>query len=304
MPAADNSVDGRGPACDDDAVTVIASGFGLVESPRWHQDQLWFSDWTAGEIRVLAADGESRVVLRHESLPLCFDFQPDATLLVVSSARRSLMRDAGGELVDHASLEPLSGLGANDIVVDGRGNAYVNSHDAPMGTVAPEGQRATGRIYLVPEVGRPRLVAEDLDFPNGMAVTADNSTLIVAESYRHRLTAFAIEQDGDLGTRRVFADLPVGHPPDGISIDAEGAVWVADVPNRSCSRVADGGAVLAEHTFDRGVFACMLGGTAADTLFAVGARWPGAAALARHTDWAGVVWSVPVDSGRAGWPGN
>ena len=152
---------------------VIASGFGLVESPRWHHGRLWFSDWTAGEIHVLDDDGSSRVKVRHESLPLCFDFQPDGTMLVVSSAQRTLLRlTSDGDLVEHASLEPLSSAGANDIVVDGRGNAYVNSHDAPMGTMAAAGERATGRVYLVPSVGQPRLVADDLDFPNGMAVTA------------------------------------------------------------------------------------------------------------------------------------
>jgi sugar lactone lactonase YvrE len=284
---------------------VLAAGFGLVESPRWHGGRLWFSDWTAGEICRLGDDGSAEVVVRHQSLPLCFDFQPDATMLVVSSAQRKLLRlTADGELVEHASLEPLSSSGANDIVVDGRGNAYVNSHDAPMGTTAAAGEQATGRVYLVPATGRPRLVADDLDFPNGMAVTADNATLIVAESYRHRLTAFAIGADGDLGERRVFADLPEGCPPDGISIDADGAVWVADVPNQACFRFAEGGELLAEHRLDRGVFACMLGGQGGDVLYAVGSQWPGMQDLAEFRDWDGTVWSIPVGAARAGWPGN
>ncbi|HSS68412.1 MAG TPA: SMP-30/gluconolactonase/LRE family protein [Nocardioidaceae bacterium] len=284
---------------------VVASGFGLVESPRWHDGRLWFSDWTAGEIRRLGDDGSSEVAVRHESLPLCFDFQPDGTMLVVSSAQRKLLRLTGdGELVEHADLEPLSRGGANDIVVDGRGNAYVNSHDAPMGTMAADGEKATGRVYLVPAVGQPRLVADDLDFPNGMAITADNATLIVAESYRHRLTAFAIGPDGDLGERRVFAALPERCPPDGISIDAEGAVWVADVPNQSCFRFAEGGALLEEHVLDRGAFACVLGGQDGNVLYAVGSQWPGMQDLADFRDWDGTVWSTPVTSARAGWPGN
>jgi len=280
----------------------LASGFGLLESPRWHRGRLWFSDWTAGEIRTLDEDGTSTVVVRHESLPLCFDFQPDGTLLVVSSSGLALLRGtAGGGLERYADLSSLSTVGANDIVVDGRGHAYVNSHDAPMGTTAPEGQPATGRILLVPAEGEPRLVADDLDFPNGMAITPDNGTLIVAESYRSRLTAFPIGSDGSLGERRVFADLGAGHPPDGISIDADGAVWVADVPNRSCSRIAEGGEVLERHEFDRGVFACIVGEGA---VYAVGARWPGPAELATFTDWDGTVWSVPAEVARAGWPGN
>jgi len=283
---------------------LVASGFGLVESPRWHAGRLWFADWTAGEIRTLGSNGHSEVVVRHESLPLCFDFLPDETMLVVSSATRSLLRLArDGSLVEHADLTQLSPRGANDIVIDGRGNAYINSHNAEIGVVAPPGKRATGRIYLVPSTGEPRLVAEDLDFPNGMAVSADNTTLIVAESYRHRLTAFTIQSDGSLVDRRTFAELD-GSPPDGITMDAEDAVWFADVPNQRCVRVAQGGAVLGLHQADRGVFACMLGGLTGTDLYAVGARWPGAAGLAEHSDWDGAVWSTPAPAARARWPSN
>lgn len=283
---------------------LVASGFGLLESPRWHDGRLWFSDWTAGQISVLGDDGTADVVVSHPSLPLCFDFLPDGTMLVVSAATRTLLRrTASGELVTRADLTPLSDSGANDIVVDGRGNTYVNSHDADMGTSAPDGGKATGRIYLVPDVGEPRLVADDLDFPNGMAVTADNRTLIVSESYRQRLTAFEIGSDGDLAGRRTFASLP-GGPPDGITIDADGAVWVADVPNRRCARFADGGAVLGEHRLDRGAFACVLGGPAGTTLYVVGARWPGAAAWDTYDDWDGSIWAAPAPAARAGWPAN
>lgn len=283
---------------------LIATGFGLLESPRWHDGRLWFADWTAGEIRTLGADGETTVAIRHASLPLCFDFRPDGTALVVSSATRTLLRaEADGTLTPHADLTPLSALGANDIVVDGRGNAYVNSNDAEFGAPLPAEGPAPGRIYLVPAVGGPRLVADDLAFPNGMAVTPDNRTLVVAESYRQRLTAFAIAEDGSLGPRRVFAELG-GDPPDGITIDAAGAVWYADVPHRQCVRVADGGAVLDRVEVDRGAFACVLGGPDGRTLYVVGAQWPGAAGLREQTDWAGQVWSTPAPEPRAGWPGN
>lgn len=293
---------------------LLADGFGLVESPRWHDGRLWFSDWTAGEIRVLEPDGSSRVAVRHESLPLCFDFLPDGRLLVVSNTRRALLvaaadaaaaddDDDDGTLTEYADLTPLSELGANDIVVDGRGNAYVNSNDAPFGAPVPETGPAPGRVYLVPAEGTPRLVAEDLAFPNGMAVTADNSTLIVAESYRQRLTAFAILADGSLGARRVFAEL-ADDPPDGITIDSAGAVWYADVPHRQCVRVSDGGTIHQSVELDRGAFACMLGGPDGRTLYAVGAQWPGASGLSQATDWRGAVWSTPVEHPRAGWPGN
>ncbi|MGV9711287.1 SMP-30/gluconolactonase/LRE family protein [Gordonia sp. NPDC003424] len=285
----------------------LIDGLGLLESPRWHDGRLWFADWTAGRIRVLTEDASgaaSDVIVEHASLPLCFDFSPDGTLLVVSAATQALLRFDGERLVPFADLTELSTLGANDIVVDGRGNAYVNSPNAPFGVTTEPGAPAPGRIALVTPDGSVRVVADDLDFPNGMAVTPDNATLIVAESYRRRLTAFAILPDGTLGGRRVFADLH-DDPPDGITIDADGAVWYADVPHGHCVRVGDGGAVLDRITVDRGAFACVLGGTPeGPELFVVGARWPGASGLSATTDWDGTVWSTPVDRPRAGWPGN
>jgi sugar lactone lactonase YvrE len=285
-------------------VQTLATGFGLVESPRWHNGRLWFADWTAGEIRVLGDGGNSEVVVRHASLPLCFDFLPDGTLLVVSAAQRALLRaSSAGELTTYADLRPLSELGANDIVVDGRGNAYVNSNNAEFGATAPPDGPATGRVYLVPATGAPRLVADDLDFPNGMAVAPDNRTLVIAESYRHRLTAFDIGSDGSLSGRRVFADLG-DDPPDGITIDTSGAVWYADVPHAQCVRVGEGGEILDRVSVDRGAFACMLGDSDGRTLYVVGAHWPGASGLSEQTDWDGAVWSVDAPEARGGWPGN
>ncbi len=253
---------------------------------------------------MLDDGGASEVVVRHASLPLCFDFLPDGTLLVVSAARRSLLRlGPDDSLITHADLTPLSEIGANDIVVDGRGNAYVNSNNAEFGATTPPGGPATGRVYLVPATGSPRLVADDLDFPNGMAVTPDNGTLVVAESYRHRLTAFDIAADGSLSGRRVFADLG-DDPPDGVTADASGAVWYADVPHAQCVRVAEGGEVLDRVEVDRGAFACMLGGGDGHTLYVVGAHWPGASGLSNQTDWDGAVWSSSAPQPRAGWPGN
>src|SRR5205085_9601761 len=139
--------------------------------------------------------------------------------------------------VRHAALGT---PGWNDIVVDGRGNAYV--HRAGFNAMAGEEFRP-GFVHLVTADGSVRQVADDIAFPNGMAVTADNSTLIVADSYRHCLVAFDIEADGGLERRRVWADLG-DDAPDGICVDAEGAVWYASVPGRWCRRVAEGGAVL------------------------------------------------------------
>ncbi len=280
------------------------SGRGLVESPRWHDGRLWFADWTAGEVRVLSEGGGSELVVRHISLPLCFDFLPDGSLVLVSNAEMALLRlEADGSLSLYADLAPHSARGSNDIVIDGRGNAYVNSPNVDFAAASPVGPVAPGHVVLVPADGSPRVVAEDLSFPNGMAVSADNTTLVVAESYRTRLTAFTIAPDGSLSDRRVFADLGAD-PPDGISMDAEGAVWYADVPHQQCVRVREGGEVTDVVGLDRGAFACALGGPDGRTLFAVGAHWPGAAGLGDpEWEWDGYVVSSPAPAPRAGWPG-
>lgn len=144
-------------------------------------------------------------------------------------------------------------------------------------------------------------VAEDIAFHNGMAVTADNRTLVVADSYRHQLLGFGIGTDGSLSDRRVWADLGDA-APDGICLDAEGAAWYADVPHQHCVRVAEGGEVLATVPLDRGEFACMLGGTDAPCLYILAARWPGMAGLRGDAPWDGQVLRVAVTTPGTGWP--
>jgi sugar lactone lactonase YvrE len=228
------------------------------------------------------------------SLPLCSAWLPDGRLLIVSSAEgRLLRREPDGSLVTHAEL---GGAGWNDIVVDGRGNAYVNSVGYDM--TAGEAPRP-GHVVLATADGAVRRVAEDLAFPNGMAVTADNATLVVAESHGERLTAFDVGGDGGLTGRRVFAEL--GEAPDGICVDAEGAVWYATVPGRRCARVADGGRVLESVELDRGGFACVLGGPDRRTLFATVADWrPDLPELVPAGS--GQVQAVRVGVPGAGWP--
>jgi len=143
-------------------------------------------------------------------------------------------------------------------------------------------------------------VADGLAFPNGMAITPDNATLIVAESYAQRLTAFDLAPDGSLSNRRVWADLSDG-APDGICLDAEGAVWYADVPHQRCVRVRAGGQVLQTVNLDRGCFACMLGGPGDRTLFMLAAEWHGAAAMAGAPR-TGQLLFVEAPAPGAGWP--
>jgi len=182
---------------------------------------------------------------------------------------------------------------------------YVNCGNFDFATGPPPGERAPGFVAVGRPDGSAMVVAEDLAFPNGMAVTPDNTTLVVAESYRNRLTGFTINADGSLGERRVWADLGDG-VPDGICIDAEGAVWYADVPNQRCTRVREGGEVLDSVQLDRGGFACMLGGrTSEPQLYIVAAHWPGVQGLTDPTHvWDGQALSVPAPAPAAGWPGN
>jgi sugar lactone lactonase YvrE len=278
---------------------TLITGRGLVESPRWHGDRLYFSDWSAGEVLSVDLDGRSEVVAKVNSLPLCTAFLPDGRMVIVSSADGQLLRrEPDGSLVTHADLgQP----GWNDIVVDGRGNAYVNR--VGFDPTAGEAFRP-GFVHLVSPDGSVRQVAEDIAFPNGMAVTADNSTLIVADSYRHNLVAFDINGDingdGGLSNRRIWAHLG-DDVPDGICADEQNAVWYADVPHQRCVRVAAGGTILQTVELDRGGFACALGGPGNRTLFIVAAQWQGMTSSEMVAPGSGQVLAVDVDVPGAGW---
>jgi sugar lactone lactonase YvrE len=266
------------------------TGLAMGESPRWHDDRLWLSDWGAQEIIAVDLYGDSEVSVRtHFGLPFCIDWLPDGRLLIVSGRENLLLRrEPDGSLVTHSDLRPISDKGWNEIVVDGRGNAYVNG--------------GPGIIALVTPDCSIRQVADGIAFPNGMAVTPDNNTLIIAESHGKKLTAFDIDVDGSLSNRRVWADLGEG-VPDGICLDAESAIWYADVPNKRCVRVREGGEVLQTVNLDRGCFACMLGGVDNQTLFLVATEWRGMdkipeVARART----GQVLSLNAPAPRIGWP--
>jgi sugar lactone lactonase YvrE len=253
-------------------VTVLMEGITFGESPRWHDGRVWFSDWGTHEVIALDPQGTHEVVLSVESFPMCIDFLPDGRLLVVDSVRRRLLRrEPDGSTVTHADLSSVSDKPWNDIVVDAHGNAYVNS----IGFDFPGGEPAPGLVVFVTPAGEVRVVADDLAFPNGMAITADGETLIVAESYGNRLTAYDIGRTGDLTRRRTWAELGGDHP-DGICIDADRAVWYADVGNRHCVRVREGGERLDTVELDRGAFACILSrGGQQPQLYVVCQEWAG-----------------------------
>jgi sugar lactone lactonase YvrE len=278
---------------------VLRDGLRIGESPRWHGGRLWVCNWGAGEILALAADGSCTGVLAAPAgIPFCIDWLPDGRLLVVAGQEGQLLRqERDGSLAVCADLGAVSHGAWNEIVVDGRGNAYVNGGGFNM--MAGEAF-VPGVLARIAPDGTTRQVAADLHFPNGMALMPDDRTLIVAESYARRLTAFDVLANGELGNRRVWAALGDG-VPDGICIDADGAVWYADVPNRRCVRVAEGGEVLARVQADRGCFACMLGGVDGRTLFIVAAQWRGPDAMFAGEP-TGQILVTPAPAPRAGRP--
>jgi sugar lactone lactonase YvrE len=275
-------------------MTVVMEGIIFGESPRWHDGRVWLSDWGAHEVIALDPQGGHEVIASVPSFPMCIDFLPDGRLLVVDSAQRRLLRrERDGTMMTHADLGPVSIKPWNDLVVDGNGNAYVNN----IGFDFPGGEPAPGLVALATPDGAVRVVAEDLAFPNGMAITADGTTLIVAESYANRLTAYDIDLNGDLTRRRVWAEAGEDHP-DGICVDTDGAVWYADVGNKRCVRVRSGGEVLETVELDRGAFACTLSRGDDPKLYVVGQQY-GGPQTAQPT---GLVVMFPAPAAGAGWP--
>ena len=282
---------------------VLLDGFGMGESPRWHDGRLWFSDWGSNEIVAVDLDGKSEVVgLGGGGSGWAVDWLPDGRLLVTGS---ELLRvEPDGSRVRHADLRTFSPYGWSEITVDGRGNAYVNSLNFDFADFSQVlgGGGAPGKIVCVTADGTAREVADGLAFPNGMAITPDNGTLIVAESFAARLTAFDIATDGSLSNRRVWADVT----GDGICLDDEGAVWCSAVGAdgvNAVQRVREGGEVLDRIEVERPCYACMLGGEDRRTLFMVVAQWFGPDRMDELIEAkTGQILTPRVSVPHAGWP--
>ena len=239
-----------------EGLTPLATGFCFGEGPRWFEGLLWFSDMLGEAVHTVTLGGSMTTLPLPGHAPSGLGFRPDGTLLIVSTEDRQLLRYDGENVDTVADLSALAPADLGDLVVDHRGRAYIGSQ-------AFEG----GAILRVDPDGTVSVAATDLDFPNGMAITPDQRTLIVAESIGRRLTAFRIGHDGALSDRRVFADGLDG-PPDGICLDAEGAVWAAMTLAHQFERILDGGEVTHRIDIgDRVAIACMLGGAADRTLF-------------------------------------
>lgn len=272
-------------------VEVCVSGLGLLESPRWAQNAVWFSDWTAGDVhRYEVGSSTSDVVAHVDSLPLCFDVSgPD--LLVLDSRHGDLLRQTGtGALERWVDVSALSKGGGNEVLVVGDA-VYLN-----FGNFDPRQGFPTEPVGVIARVdadGRTRVLADSVDFPNGMAVSSDGRELVVAESHAGRLTAWTIEEDGALTRRRTWADLD-GAAPDGISMAPDGTCWYADVPARQVVHVAEGGAVIERVQLDRGAFSCVLA-PELDTLFVTTAHWPGGQRMFDPShDWDGQLLAIPL----------
>jgi sugar lactone lactonase YvrE len=280
----------------------LLTGLAIGESPRWHEERLWFANWGTEEILAVDLAGNAELVGKGPpGLGWSIDWLPDGRLLVTGQGL--MRREPDGSIVPHADLSGLGVDGFNEIVVDGRGNIYVNGG----ADFEPGEGNAPGIIALVTPDGSARRVADGIAFPNGMVVTPDNSTLIIAESFARSLTAFDIADDGGLSNRRVWAD---GVGPDGLCMDAEGAIWtdVGQFGDNLVGRVREGGEVLERVQLDLACFACMLGGEDRKTLFMLTADWrisdSPADNIARLTEGprTGRLLAAPAPAPGAGWP--
>lgn len=252
--------------------TVFVDNLRFPECPRWHEGELWFSDFFAD--RVMRADlhGDVQTVVELPDTPTGLGWTPEGRLLIVSANERRLLRLEDDGLVEVADLSDLVSYPCNDMVVDGQGRAYIANIGFDFGN--PQAALKPAPILLVTPEGSARVAADGLAFPNGMVITPDGQTFIVAESYAARLTAFTIEPDGSLShgrawaqfeDRGVFSEGQI--TPDGICLDAEGAVWVASPNTRDVLRVREGAEITHRILIDTIPLACMLGGPERRTLF-------------------------------------
>lgn len=289
------------------------SGYTFFESPRWHDGQLWLSDFYTQQIVRVTLQGEVTPVAEVPEQPSGMGWLPDGRLLVVSVRdRRILRQEADGKLVTHADLSSVALGHLNDMVVDAQGRAYVGNFGFDlMGGGTPQ----TATLARVDPDGSVQVVATDLYFPNGSMITPDGQTLIVGETMGNRISAFDIRADGSLGPRRDwarFGELPaltdmasvlrsLSAAPDGATLDADGAVWFADAVGHRVVRMAPGGEVLeSRSTGEQGAFACTLGGPDGCTLFVCVA--PDFYEHARRAAREAAVWTTTVSVPGAGRP--
>jgi sugar lactone lactonase YvrE len=246
------------------ALTTVHTGVDFAEGPRWHDGRLWFSDFYRHGVFTLETDGTETRRATVEAQPSGLGWMPDGTLLVVSMLDQKLLAVRGdAEPTLHADLAGVATGTCNDMVVGADGTAYVGSFGFDL--MAGESPRPATLTRVTPEA-EVHLAAADLQFPNGSVITPDGSTLIVGETVGGRYTAWDIASDGSLSGRRLWADVG-GHMPDGCCLDADGAIWMADVGNRQFCRVHEGGAISDTIAVEGYAVACTLGGDDGRTLY-------------------------------------
>jgi sugar lactone lactonase YvrE len=278
-----------------DTIEVLLSGLTFPEAPRWHGGKLWFSDFYTHRVMALAGRDRAETIIEVKARPSGLGWRRNGTLLIVSMLDRRLLAFDGKALSVVAELAPFATGPCNDMVVDAADRAYIGNFG--FDRHAGEAPRSASLICVDPD-GSVHRVADDLMFPNGMVISPNGRVLVVAETYSHRLTAFDIGSDGSLVNRRLFATLPDCFP-DGICLDADGAIWVADAHSNRVIRVLDGGRIVSTIATERTVFACMLGGADRRQLFLC-TRTGSGPAMAEKRD--GRIEVVPVDVPGAGLP--
>lgn len=253
---------------------VLTEGVYFGEGPRWRDGRLWFSDFYAHAVKSVSLAGDLRTEVEIDDQPSGLGWQPDGTLLIVSMTKRQVLRRSpDGRMAIHADLSHIATFHCNDMVVDSAGGAYVGNFGfnldaeiAARGVPDVLASHPTAKLAYVAPDGQTRVAAEDMHFPNGPVITPDGKTLILGETLAGVLTAFDIHPNGDLSNRRVWAPMQP-RVPDGICLDAEGAIWVANPIAPECVRIAQGGEVLEVIETGQPCYACMLGGDDGRTLF-------------------------------------
>ena len=280
-------------------------GLTFGEGPRWHEEKFYFSDFYSHKVFSLDMDGNSEVIVEVPAQPSGLGWMPDGTMLIVSMKDKKLLSFNKNTLSEVADLSNLAGFHCNDMVVDDQGNAYIGNFG--FNTYSGEEIRPANLILVRPGED-PCLAADDLLFPNGTVITPDGKTLIVGETYAARLTAFDINQDATLSNRRVWADFTLDADegdiplPDGMCLDAEGAIWVASPSTAEVIRIREGGVILDRISVETNAYACMLGGDDLKTLFICTSNASGVDPESALREKSGKIETIKVEVAGAGRP--
>lgn len=279
----------------DKRLTVIRDGLSFGEGPRWHDGYLYYSDFYRHVVERIDLHGNVEQVASVPTQPSGLGWLPSGQMLIVSMTNRKLLlQERDGTLREHADLSDIANFHCNDMVVDAIGRAYVGN----FGSDRSVEKFKTATLAIVDPDGSVHAGPDKLAFPNGTVITPDGKTLIIGETMSKRLTAFDVDDDGTLSNRRIWADIDP-HWPDGICLDAQAAIWVADPVGKCVVRVAEGGEVLDRIDTGRPSYACMLGGDDGKRLFVITGEHSGEKAAATRD---GAIEYLDVDVPHAGLP--